>query len=122
MEAGSKMARDEDYGGQSYGGAFAPDGRLATTSYDGRLRLYDAAGKLVRSAETGHAQPFGVAFSPDGARLAVGFDDSTDVGLFDGGTPRGPAGPGHRRDRQWQPDECGLVGRRSDAVRGGTVL
>ena len=85
-EAGSKRRATRTTADNSYGVAFAPDGRLATTSYDGRLRLYDAAGKLLHSTETGHAQPFGVAFSPDGARLAVGFDDSTDVGLFDGRT------------------------------------
>jgi WD40 repeat protein len=32
--------RDDPYGDASYGAAFAPDGRLATTSYDGLIRLY----------------------------------------------------------------------------------
>ena len=36
----AEVARDEDYGDQSDGVVFAPDGRLATTSYDGRVRLY----------------------------------------------------------------------------------
>jgi WD40 repeat protein len=35
-----ETARDEDYGDQVYGADFAPDGRLATTSWDGKLRLY----------------------------------------------------------------------------------
>ncbi len=38
----AEAARDEDYGDSSYGAAFAPDGRLATTSYDGKVRLYAA--------------------------------------------------------------------------------
>ena len=58
----------------SYGAAFAADGRLATTSYDGRLRLYDADGTAARGRSTpAAAEPFGLAFSPDGARLAVGY-------------------------------------------------
>ena len=32
--------RDDQYGGESYGVAFSRDGRLATTSYDGLIRLY----------------------------------------------------------------------------------
>jgi WD40 repeat protein len=32
--------RDDQYGDQSYGAAFARDGKLATTSYDGLIRLY----------------------------------------------------------------------------------
>lgn len=36
----SQLAADTDYGDHSNGVAFAADGRLATTSYDGRLRLY----------------------------------------------------------------------------------
>ena len=29
------------------------------------------------------SRPFSVAFHPDGSRIAVGFDDSTDVRVFD---------------------------------------
>ncbi len=38
-----EIARDDDYGDHSYGAAFTADGRLATTSRDGQLRLYDRA-------------------------------------------------------------------------------
>jgi WD40 repeat protein len=36
----SEAFRDGNYGDHSYGAAFAPDGRLATTSLDGKIRLY----------------------------------------------------------------------------------
>ena len=36
----SEAFRDASYGDSSYGSAFAPDGRLATTSLDGKIRLY----------------------------------------------------------------------------------
>lgn len=45
----AEVFRDAEYGGQSYGAAFAEDGRLATTSYDGRLRLYDRDGRRLAS-------------------------------------------------------------------------
>ena len=35
-----EAARDDDYGDTIYCAAFAPDGRLATASRDGKLRLY----------------------------------------------------------------------------------
>jgi WD40 repeat protein len=80
-----EIARDDDYGGDSYGAAFAADGRLATTSNDGHLRLYDRTFRPValKEAEDG-AQPYGIAFSPEGDRLAVGYDDNTALSLFDG--------------------------------------
>lgn len=90
----AEVARDAEYGGASYGAAFAPDGRLATTSYDGRIRLYDAA--FVRQGireTTDGKRPYGIAFSPDGERLAVGFVDSTAVAIFDGRTLAPLAGP-----------------------------
>ena len=82
-----EVARDEQYGGAVYGLAFAPDGRLATTSYDGHVRLYDQ--QLTRIAQYKTAQgkqPFGIAFNPVDGTLAVGFDDETPVALLDGAT------------------------------------
>jgi len=86
----SEVARDDDYGDQVYGVDFAPDGRLATTSYDGKVRLYaPGAAGAIRPAVTveapGGKQPYRIAFSPpDGARLAVGYADAPRVDLLDG--------------------------------------
>jgi WD40 repeat protein len=81
----TEVFRDTDYGGEIYGATFAADGRLATTSRDGKVRLYDRAFKLVvppRKA-IGAAQPSRIAFSPDGTMLAVGYEDAASVDLFD---------------------------------------
>ena len=99
------------------------DGRLATTSYDGQVRLYDAAFHLVaKVAAPGGQRPFGIAFSPDGSKLAVGYDDTTAVDLLDGHEPRPAARARHRRHRQWQPVQGGVVGGRRHALRGGALL
>jgi WD40 repeat protein len=79
---GEEIARDVAYGGDSYGGAFARDGGFVTTGYDGALRLYAADGTLLDRAKSGHDRPFGVAIHPSGDRVAVGFDDATDVRVF----------------------------------------
>src|SRR5438876_7160128 len=39
--------QDTDYGAASFGAAFADDGRLATSSYDGKIRLYDRSFTLA---------------------------------------------------------------------------
>ncbi len=78
---------DRDYSGRVFGLAFAGDGRLATTSYDGHIRLYEANGRLTSKVKApGGERPFGIAISPDMARLAVGYDDSTRVDVLDAGT------------------------------------
>ena len=82
-----EVGRDAPYGGDSYGAAFAADGRLATTSFDGILRLYDRAFRRVATAKTPDGtRPVGLAFTPAGDRLAVGYDDTTAVSLVDGRT------------------------------------
>jgi WD40 repeat protein len=112
-----EAARDEDYGDQSYGAAFAADGRLATTALDGKVRLYGAALEgIVRpimavDAPGGH-QPWGIAFSPsDGLRLVVGYRDTTAVTLLDGRTLAELTGPdvkditgGHLTEVAWSLD------------------
>jgi WD40 repeat protein len=86
----AEEARDEDYGGQSYGADFASDGRLATTSYDGKIRVYtgDLRGTIRPSGvvQAPGGNPFGIAFGPDGAQLAVGYTDTTQVDRLDTGT------------------------------------
>jgi WD40 repeat protein len=82
----SEVFRDTDYGDHVYGVAFSTDGRLATASYDGKVRLYDRAFRLVVPPRqvTGGREPLRVAFSPDGAALVVGFGDAPTVDLLDG--------------------------------------
>jgi WD40 repeat protein len=91
----AEVARDTDYGDGSWGADFSGDGRLATTSRDGGIRLYDQSFQLVvTTAATGGQLPYGIAFSPDGAKLAIGYADSTDVvDLFDARTLAPLPGP-----------------------------
>lgn len=81
----TELAADACYGNSSYGVAFAADGRLATTSLDGFLRLYDPDGRLMLS-DTPCPEPSGLAFSPVNGLLAVGSDNSPDVMFYDGTT------------------------------------
>ncbi len=88
----AEIARDAEYRGLSGGATLAPDGRLATTSDDGMVRLYagDLRGNIrpaVSIAAPGGRQPYGIAFSPgDGAHLAIGYLDVTLMTLLDGRT------------------------------------
>jgi WD40 repeat protein len=66
----------------------AKGNRLATTSDDGKVRLYDLGrtpmAKLTEVAAPGGKDPFQIAFSPDGSELAVGYADTTRVDILDG--------------------------------------
>jgi WD40 repeat protein/uncharacterized caspase-like protein len=89
-----ETAGDRDYGGQIYGLDFAGDGRLATTSFDGKVRLYDAGFvPIAKRLMARSNRPFGIAFSPAGDRLAVGFDGTPAVTLLDGRTLNALASP-----------------------------
>ena len=87
--------RDDAYGRDSYGASFARDGRLATTSMDGKIRLYryeaaaaDPNFRLARepvAAPSDH-EPYRIAFSPDGKRLAVGYNGAVAVDVLDAAT------------------------------------
>jgi WD40 repeat protein len=93
-----EVARDEDYFGRSYGIDFAQDGRLATTAYDGKVRLYSANLKgtvhpLVAIKAPGGQEPYDISFNRDGTRLAVGYSDSQAITLLNGHTLVELAGP-----------------------------
>jgi WD40 repeat protein len=79
-----------------YGLSFAPDGRLATASYDLTIRLYGPGPQFVPIAPTKRipALPYEVAFSPDGTKLAVGhYEDGVPVDLLNGHTLEALPGP-----------------------------
>ncbi|HRO14129.1 MAG TPA: caspase family protein [Paracoccus sp. (in: a-proteobacteria)] len=78
--------QDADYGDTSYGLAFGPEGRIATTSYDGKLRLYAAGGRLLSTVATDLPKPIDLAFNPVDGRLVVGFAGSPALRLHDGAT------------------------------------
>ena len=81
----SVIGEDTDYAGPSYGAEFSPSGTLATTSYDGLVRLYDAAFTLrAKAASSLGKHPYGVTFSPDGSRIAVGFEDASGIDVLSG--------------------------------------
>ena len=105
-------ARDSDYGDSSYGIAFSHDGRLASVSLDGHIRLYDDDFQLTekRCAQGGN-QPYSAAFSPDGSRLAVGYADSPRVEVLDG----------HGLELLYRPDIAGAdeLGQRIDSLAFG---
>ena len=57
--SGAELLADRDYGDNVYGLAFAPDGALITSSYDGQLRRYGPDLKLtVKRAAPDGKRPY----------------------------------------------------------------
>jgi WD40 repeat protein len=79
---------DTAYDSDSYGLTWTRDGRLATTSYDGNIRLYKVSQSGLKNVATvkgrGGEQPNGIAFSPDGRQILVGFSDRLAVDIYNG--------------------------------------
>lgn len=85
MKARTAQLVDGDYRDAITRLAFAVDGRLATASLDGAVRLYGADMKrLATYRAPAGLTPFDVAFSPDGATIAVSFLNGDRVALLDG--------------------------------------
>ena len=58
-------------------------GRIAATSVDGTLRLYDRELRLIAKRDLSKEDmPLGVRFSPDGARIVVGYYETARVEIF----------------------------------------
>jgi WD40 repeat protein len=75
---------DTEYADSVEGLAFTPDGRLLSTSCDGKLRTYAADGNhrsVVPAPAAG--QPLGIAVSPDGSHIAIGYQHILRVDVLD---------------------------------------
>ncbi|MDE2576140.1 MAG: caspase family protein [Rhodospirillales bacterium] len=69
---GKPVFEDTHYSGPVRSVLFDRAGDLIAAAADGRVRVYDAAGKkLAEAAPPSHLRPWGLALSPDGALLAV---------------------------------------------------
>ncbi len=81
------LAEDRDYDGKdSYGAAFDANA-LYTVAFDGAIRRYGAGGALEAKVKTrGGKEPYSIAVHPDGTKLAVGFNDTTAVEVYDSRT------------------------------------
>ncbi len=92
--------------------AFEPrQGRLAVSAADGRVRVYDNAGrKLAERAPQQGARPYGLTFSPDGTLLAVGYEDRLRIDILAASDLR-PV---------FAPDVTGLAGEGLPAVAWGS--
>ncbi|MBO0757573.1 MAG: hypothetical protein J2P54_17115, partial [Bradyrhizobiaceae bacterium] len=81
----SLVGEDNGYeNSASYGVTFDKADRLYTVAWDGLLRRYGREFKLEAKAKTlGGEKPFRVAVHPRGDLVAVGFDDSNTVEVYD---------------------------------------
>ena len=83
------VATDAAYAGTSYGAAFAPDGHLYTVAYDHKLRQYGPGPAFQKEREVltrDENRPFSIAVDPRGQLLAIGFDNSTHLDIYDAAT------------------------------------
>jgi sugar lactone lactonase YvrE len=67
VDSRKEIAFDDNYKGAIYGISFDTTGRIATTSIDGKLRLYDPDLKLIRDARAPgppEQRPFQIASRP----------------------------------------------------------
>lgn len=83
-QRGTLLSADHDYTDYSLGVAWQDPHTLATTSLDGKLRLYHVQGNGSLSKISEHivgGQPSGIAYSKSLRQWAVGFEDSPKVQL-----------------------------------------
>jgi WD40 repeat protein len=102
------LAEDKNYGAKdSYGAAFDGANRVYTVAWDGQIRRYGADGRLeAKAAAQGGKEPYSVAVHPQGGKLAVGFNDTTAVEVYDA----------HTLKRLYAADTSGVSGGSLNAV------
>jgi WD40 repeat protein len=80
-----EIAADAGYTEESWGLAFDRNGRIVSSSRDGKIRLYDPALNPLMTVEAPDGKrPDQVAFSPDGTHIAIGYGRTGAVTVLDG--------------------------------------
>jgi hypothetical protein len=100
------LLADRDYGTDVYGFAFAPDGELIASSFDGQLRRYSPELKLAVKRK-----------APDGQRVAIGYLDKLPISIVDARTLV-PIEGAYEGSHWRQPCERRAVAGRLDARWG----
>jgi hypothetical protein len=115
---GAELLADRDYGTDVYGFAFAPDGGLIASSFDGHLRRYSPELKLAvkRKAPDGE-DSYGVAIDPPGQRVTIGYLVKLPISIVDARTLV-PIEGAYEGSRWRQPCERRVVAGRLDARFG----
>lgn len=82
-QTGRPVFQDTTYQGPVRMVAFDARGRLAASSADGKVRLYDQQGrKIAEAAPNQGGRPFGIAFSPDAGLIAVAYENRLRIDLL----------------------------------------
>jgi hypothetical protein len=84
------VAEDPDYGNDSYGASFAPDGRLYTTAWDGKIRQYSPGPdfRKEREVRTRGPKPYQVAIDAAGQLIGIGYGDQIRAEIYEAETLR----------------------------------
>ena len=78
LPARSVVLDDPAYGDAVGAAQFLPDGRLVTSSLDGKVRLYDGSFHLAGTYTLpDKTRPWRIAVAPEGDRIAVGTDSAS---------------------------------------------
>jgi WD40 repeat protein len=84
VASGRELMADRDYQDNPYGITFGPDGSLYAVSYDGFVRRYNQdLQRTAKVATVGGKRPYSIAADPTGRRVAIGYDDTTSVDIYD---------------------------------------
>ncbi len=103
--------------------AFSLDGRRLIVAHLGWLLHYDVATgmELNRWQLPQSAKSWGLAFHPDNRRLAVGYEDSDTVSIYDstngGLVAKLPTGEGREQAVAWHPDGARLAVGQSQFIQ-----
>jgi len=89
VEGWKTAAQLQGYGDDAHSASFDGKGRLVTSCWDGKVRLYGPDLRLLKeTALTGGSRPLSAEFSPDGTGIAVGFQDAAEIQILDASTLR----------------------------------